>query len=116
MAIMVLTTYKEVVRFIFWFKLQDLFTITWLLNYRSLIFFKHTRSHYIFYLLTVDVEVVYFHLITLKHTPQSVGLLWRRDRPVAEISTWQHKHCTRQTPKPPVVFEPTIPASSMPQT
>jgi hypothetical protein len=26
------------------------------------------------------------------HTPQSVGLLWRRDRPVAETSTWRHKH------------------------
>jgi hypothetical protein len=37
-----------------------------------------------------------FHLITLKHTPHSVGLLWTRDRPVAETSTWQHKHCTRE--------------------
>jgi hypothetical protein len=46
----------------------------------------------LFYLLTVGVEVVYFHLITLRHTPQSVGLLWTRDRPVAEASTWQHKH------------------------
>jgi hypothetical protein len=46
----------------------------------------------LFYLLTVGVEVVYFHLITLTHTPQSVGLLWPRDRPVAETSTWQHKH------------------------
>jgi hypothetical protein len=46
----------------------------------------------LFYLLTVGVEVVYFHLITMRHTPQSVGLLWTRDRPVAEISTWQHKH------------------------
>jgi hypothetical protein len=27
------------------------------------------------YLFTVGVEVVYFHLITLRHTPQSVGLL-----------------------------------------
>jgi hypothetical protein len=34
-------------------------------------------------------------LITLRHTPQSVGLLWTRDKPVAETSTWQHKHCTR---------------------
>jgi hypothetical protein len=33
-----------------------------------------------------------FHLITLTHTPQSVGLLWTRDRPVADTSTWQHKH------------------------
>jgi hypothetical protein len=45
------------------------------------------RSPYLFYLLTVGVEVVYLHLITLKHTPQSVGILWMRDRPVAETST-----------------------------
>jgi hypothetical protein len=38
------------------------------------------------YLFTVGVEVVYVHLITLRHTPQSVGLLWTRDRPVAETS------------------------------
>jgi hypothetical protein len=44
-------------------------------------------SSYLFYLLTVGIEVVYFHLITLRHTPQSVGLLWTRDRPVAETST-----------------------------
>jgi hypothetical protein len=45
------------------------------------------RSPSLFYPLTVRVEVVYFHLITLRHTPQSVGLLWTRDRPVAETST-----------------------------
>jgi hypothetical protein len=39
------------------------------------------------YLFTAGVEVVYFHLITLRHTPQSAGLLWTRDRPVAETST-----------------------------
>jgi hypothetical protein len=39
------------------------------------------------YLFTVGVEVVYLHLITLRHTPQSIGLLWTRDRPVAETST-----------------------------
>jgi hypothetical protein len=38
------------------------------------------------YLFTADVVRFYFHLITLKHTPQSVGLLWTRDRPVAETS------------------------------
>jgi hypothetical protein len=48
-------------------------------------------SSYLFYLLTAGVEVL-CHLITLRHTPQSVGLLWTRDRPVAENSTWQHKH------------------------
>jgi hypothetical protein len=58
----------------------------------------------------------YFHLITLRHTPQSVGLLWRRDRPVAELSTWQHKHSNRQTSMPSVGFEPTIPARARLQT
>jgi hypothetical protein len=45
------------------------------------------RSPYLFYLLTVGVDVAYFHLITLRHTSQSVGLLWTRDWPVAETST-----------------------------
>jgi hypothetical protein len=70
----------------------------------------------LFYLITAGVEVIYFHLITLRQTPQAIGLLWTRDRPVAETSTWQHKHCTRQTSMPPVGFEPTIPASARPQT
>jgi hypothetical protein len=48
------------------------------------------------YLFTAGVEVVYFHLITLRHTPQSVELLWTRDRHDAETSTRQHKH-TQQT-------------------
>jgi hypothetical protein len=52
--------------------------------------FVSFRSPYLFYLLTVGVEG--FHLLTLRHTPQSVGLLWTRDRPVAETSTWQDKH------------------------
>ena len=29
------------------------------------------------------------------HTPQSVGLLWTSDRPVAKTSTWQHQTLTR---------------------
>jgi hypothetical protein len=37
-------------------------------------------------LFTVGVEGFCFHLITLKHTPRSVVLLWTRDRPVAETS------------------------------
>jgi hypothetical protein len=39
------------------------------------------------YLIRIGVEVFVFHLITLRHTPQSVGLLWTGDRPVAETST-----------------------------
>jgi hypothetical protein len=58
-----------------------------------------------------------FHLITLKHTPHSAGILWTRDRPVAETSTWQHTNThKRQTSMPPLGFEPTIPESARPQT
>jgi hypothetical protein len=57
--------------------------------------FVSFRSPSVFYPITVGVEVVYFHFIILRHTHQSVGLLWTRDRPVAETSTRQHKHCTR---------------------
>jgi hypothetical protein len=49
--------------------------------------FVSFRSPSHFYLLTAGVEVVYFHLITLRHTPESVELLWTGDRPVAETST-----------------------------
>jgi hypothetical protein len=57
-----------------------------------------------------------FHLITLKCTPQSVGLIWTRDQPVTDTSTWQHKHCTRQTSMPLVGFKPAITANAWPQT
>jgi hypothetical protein len=77
------------------------------------------RSPYIFYLLTTGVEVLFlFHLITLGHTPQSLGLLWPRDRPVAETSTWQRKHSqeTADIHAPRAGFEPTIRANVRPQT
>jgi hypothetical protein len=47
-------------------------------------------------------------------TPHSVGLLWTKNQPVAEIS----KPNTRktQTSMPPVGFEPAIPKSERPQT
>ena len=35
------------------------------------------------------------HLVTHNDAPQSVGLLWTSDRPVAETSTWQHKALPR---------------------
>jgi len=34
-------------------------------------------------------------------TPQSVGLLWTGDQPVAESSTWQHTSLTRDRPPCP---------------
>jgi len=35
--------------------------------------------------------------ITLIHTPHSVRLLWTKNVPVAESSTWQHRTLQRQT-------------------
>jgi hypothetical protein len=55
--------------------------------------------------------------ITLNDTPQSVGLLWTSDRPVAETSTWQtHNINNKQTSMPSAGFEPTIPAGERLQT
>ena len=51
--------------------------------------------------------------ITHNHAPQSVGLLWTSDRPVAKTSTLRHK---TQTSMSPVGFEPTISAGEQPQT
>jgi hypothetical protein len=65
-------------------------------------------------LFTVSVQGFYLHLITLKHTPQSVGLLWTRDRPVAETS--DNTLYKRQTSMSPVGFKPTIPVGARPQT
>jgi hypothetical protein len=96
--------------------LQNAFFAVIKFTFGRFIKFYSFRSPSLFCLSTVGVEVVYFHLITLKHTSQSVGLLWTRDRPVAETYTWQHKHCTRQTSMPPVGFEPAIPARARPQT
>jgi hypothetical protein len=64
-------------------------------RYRSGGNFCFVVLHSSTYLFTVGVEVVLFSLDhTQTRTPQSLGLLWMRDRPVAETSTWQHKHCT----------------------
>jgi hypothetical protein len=37
------------------------------------------------------------YMITHKDTPQSAGLLWTSDQPVAETSTWQHTQNSQQT-------------------
>jgi hypothetical protein len=55
--------------------------------------------------------------ITHSDTPQSVGLLWTSDQPVAETSTCQtHNTHNRQTSMPPVGFEPAIPAGERLET
>ena len=53
-----------------------------------------------------------FHNQIRLHTPQSVGLLWKRDRPIAETSTWQYR---RQTFTPQAQFETAMPASDRTQ-
>jgi hypothetical protein len=73
-----------------------LITMHGLSNIKCINSFLFLVLHSSTYLFTAGVEVVYFHLITLRHTPQSEGHLWKTDRPVAETSTWQHKHCTRE--------------------
>ena len=61
------------------------------------------------------------HLITLNDThthikPNSVGLLWMRDGPVADLYLTTHNIHNRQTSIPPAGFEPTIPVGERPQT
>ena len=47
-------------------------------------------------------------------SPQSVGLLWKNDQPVAETTHNTHKR--QNIHAPPVGFELTIPASEQPKT
>jgi hypothetical protein len=53
----------------------------------------------IYYGTTALVSLSLLHEITRSHsdTHHSVELIWTRDRPVAEISTWQHNTHKRQT-------------------
>jgi len=45
-----------------------------------------------------------------------VSILWIRDRPVENASTWtKHIIYKRKTSMPPVVFKPANPASEWPQ-
>ena len=55
---------------------------------------------------------------TTHDAPQSVGLLWTSDQPVAETSPWQHTQNThkRHTSMLPLGFETTISAGERPQT
>jgi len=64
------------------------------------------------YLLIVDVQD---YCVTWSHTDttHSVGLLWKRDRPVAKTTNNSHK---RQISVPSEGFEPAIPGSERPQT
>jgi len=47
-------------------------------------------------LVSLDILIVE---VSISHsdTPQSVGILWTSDRPVAETSTWQHATLKRDT-------------------
>jgi hypothetical protein len=49
-------------------------------------------------------------------TPQSVGLLWKRDQPDANLHLTAHNTRKRQIFMSPAGFKPTIPGSKRPQT
>jgi hypothetical protein len=49
-------------------------------------------------------------------TPHLLGLLWTRDQPVAETSTWHNTTHKTQTSIPLVRFEPAVLASERPPT
>jgi len=54
---------------------------------------------------------------SLTDTQHSLGFLWKRDRPVAGMSTWQHTTMTNgRRPWPRRNSNPSIPASERPQT
>jgi uncharacterized protein involved in response to NO len=55
------------------------------------------------------------HIHTCART-RLVGLLWTRDRPVRETSTWQRTILKNRHVSAQVGFEHTIPASECPQT
>ena len=80
---------------------------------RLLIFFLSSfLSLTSFCLIILGVEsycCIWSHRMTHTHT-HSVGHLWTRDRPVAEISVKHNIH-KRQIPMAPAGFEPTVPAS-----
>jgi hypothetical protein len=53
--------------------------------------------------------------MTRKNTPHPVGLLWKRDQPVTESSTWQHKHSTETDKLSLAGLEPVDPATLLAQ-
>jgi len=79
-------------------------------------------KRYIFFSMTQQPLVGHGLLIiesarSHSDTPQSVGLLWTSDQPVAETSYLiTHNTHKRQAPMFPVGFEPASPASERPQT
>jgi hypothetical protein len=87
---------------------------TFLLSLSSLLpFFLILTSVYILILRVESYCLPWSHSETDIH---SVWLLWTRDRPVTEPSTWQHDIHKRQTLVTPVGFKPTVPSNVRPQT
>jgi hypothetical protein len=58
------------------------------------------------------IEASFLH----SNTPHSVALLWMSEQPYAELYLTTHDTHNRQTSIPPRGFEPTSPASELPQT
>ena len=62
--------------------------------------------------LTLEISIPH----TMNDTPQSAGLLWTRDRPVAETFNWQRTTPTRDKHSAPAGLEPSTPASDRRKT
>jgi len=74
---------------------------------------------FLFWPLSTYASLVQRVIVTLSDTTHAhpVGLLWTKERPVAETSTWQHTTFSkRQTYVLPVGYEHAVPASERPQT
>ena len=59
--------------------------------------------------------LIFDALCSHSDTPHKIGVLWTRDQPDSDTSTWQNTH-SRQTSMPSAEFEPAVPASDRPQT
>ena len=79
------------------FHLQTSWTDSWMLLVACL--HEHLPFFLSFFLILTSSTFFYRcswpHTMTHSDTQHSVGLLWTRDQPVADTSTWQHSALTR---------------------
>jgi hypothetical protein len=64
------------------------------------------RNDCVPFMCSQQLHTYYYSVGAHNGTPQSVGLLWMSDRPVAHTSTWQH---SQETSMPVARFELAIP-------
>jgi len=71
--------------------LKEFCVITQYMLYMSVHGYIHRHIHTWTHTYIHAYTYTYIHIThTYMHTPNSVGILWTSDQPVAETSTWQH--------------------------